>query len=85
MQMVKNIRNNNKKIPSAFLKRAKRAIPPANADSWGIEEFYDGNMERECIEETCSAEENMEVFDHEERHRESWQRLEGCFSKYKLL
>jgi hypothetical protein len=83
--MVKNIRNNDIKITSAFLKRAKRATPPANADSWGIEEFYDGNMERECIEETCSAEENMEVFDHEERHRESWQRLEGCFSKYKLL
>ena len=72
-------------MTSAFLKRGKRAIPPANADFWGLEEIYDGNMERECFEETCHAEENMEVFDHEERHRESWQRLEGCFSKYKLL
>ncbi|CAG5112897.1 Oidioi.mRNA.OKI2018_I69.chr2.g7062.t1.cds [Oikopleura dioica] len=68
-----------------FLKRTRRSTPPANADFWGIEEFYDGNLERECFEETCSAEENMEVFDHGERHRESWHKLQGCFSKYKIL
>ncbi|XP_038675853.1 vitamin K-dependent protein Z-like [Scyliorhinus canicula] len=39
-----------------FLSRFRRA------NSFG-EEWYTGNMERECVEETCSKEEAREIFE----------------------
>ena len=29
----------------------------------------------------CNREENWEVFDNDELHRESWSKLKGCFTK----
>merc|ERR1719495_47573 len=49
-----------------------------------LEEMKQGNLERECIEEQfdpCNREENWEVFDNDELHRESWSKLKGCFNK----
>ena len=32
-----------------------------------LEETWDGNLERECMEETCTYEEAFEVFDNKEQ------------------
>merc|ERR1712126_680048 len=65
-----------KETASSFLSRAGRIF------FW--EEAKQGNLERECIEEQgdpCNKEENWEVFDNDELHRESWSKLKGCFTK----
>lgn len=60
-----------KEEAESFLVRSKRWV--------GVfEEWNQGNMERECFEEVCNAEENFEVFDLQEPHRESWSKLKGC-------
>ena len=48
----------SKEKASEFLSRAKRA------NSF-FEEIYEGNAERECMEETCSYEEVREVFEND--------------------
>ncbi|XP_031414027.1 coagulation factor X isoform X2 [Clupea harengus] len=50
---------------SQVLKRGKRANSP-------FEEFRQGNMERECVEEVCDREEAREIFEHEEKTDEFW-------------
>ncbi|XP_062383230.1 coagulation factor X [Sardina pilchardus] len=47
------------------LKRWKRANSP-------FEEFRQGNMERECVEEACDYEEAREIFEHPEKTDEFW-------------
>ncbi|XP_036396299.1 coagulation factor X [Megalops cyprinoides] len=47
------------------LSRTRRANSP-------FEEFRQGNMERECIEERCSQEEAREIFENDERTNEFW-------------
>ncbi|XP_062867481.1 transmembrane gamma-carboxyglutamic acid protein 3 isoform X2 [Trichomycterus rosablanca] len=37
-----------------------------------LEEFWQGNIERECVEETCSFEEANEVFNNKEKTMEFW-------------
>ncbi|XP_012684426.2 transmembrane gamma-carboxyglutamic acid protein 3 [Clupea harengus] len=37
-----------------------------------LEEFRQGNIERECVEESCSFEEANEVFENKERTMEFW-------------
>lgn len=49
------------KEASSVLQRQRRA------NSNRLEEVIPGNLERECIEETCSYEEAREVFENEER------------------
>merc|ERR1711893_60239 len=46
-----------------------------------LEEVKDGNLKRECFEETCDQHENYEVFDDQESHRESWSKLIACKQK----
>merc|ERR1719402_342616 len=63
-----------KESAGSFLQRSRRFL--------GIfEEMKQGDMERECFEEICNKEENYEVFDHDERHKESWSKLKGCSLK----
>ena len=45
-----------------------------------LEELKDGNLKRECFEESCDQHENYEVFDDQENHRESWSK-EGLDSE----
>jgi len=40
-----------------------------------LEETWDGNLERECMEETCTYEEAFEVFDNKEQADEVWRYL----------
>ncbi|XP_048091191.1 coagulation factor X [Alosa alosa] len=47
------------------LKRWKRANSP-------FEEFRQGNMERECVEESCNWEEAREIFENNEKTDEFW-------------
>merc|ERR1712227_67888 len=61
------------KLFLGFLRRSKRFLAI-------FEEMKQGNMERECFEEVCNAEENYEVFDRREPHNESWSKLQGCAS-----
>ena len=43
------------------------------ANSWNhFEESLQGNLERECLEETCSFEEAREVFETDEKGLVSW-------------
>lgn len=37
------------------------------ANTGAFEEFFKGNLERECIEEKCSVEEAREVFENDEK------------------
>merc|ERR1712227_871149 len=46
-----------------------------------LEELKDGNLKRECFDETCDQHENYEVFDNQENHRESWSKLIACKQK----
>jgi len=46
----------SKERASAFLSRSRRA-------NGGFEEMKEGNLERECIQETCNNEEFNEVYD----------------------
>ncbi|XP_034970813.1 coagulation factor X [Zootoca vivipara] len=48
-----------------FLERAKRA-------NSAFEEFKQGNIERECMEERCSKEEAREAFEDQEKTEEFW-------------
>ena len=41
---------------------------PRSSNKYGLEEFHEGNMERECIEESCSPEELTESLDRYEKH-----------------
>ncbi|XP_030635439.1 coagulation factor X [Chanos chanos] len=50
---------------SQVLNRQRRA-------NSGWEEFRQGNMERECVEERCDFEEAREIFEHDERTDEFW-------------
>nr|AAA72920.1 E.coli gene 10/human coagulation factor IX fusion protein [synthetic construct] len=43
---------------------------PKRYNSGKLEEFVQGNLERECIEEKCSFEEAREVFENTERTNE---------------
>ncbi|KAL2087427.1 hypothetical protein ACEWY4_016255 [Coilia grayii] len=47
------------------LKRTKRANSP-------FEEWRQGNMERECVEERCDREEAREIFENDEKTDEFW-------------
>ncbi|XP_063315791.1 coagulation factor X-like [Pelobates fuscus] len=49
----------------SVLSRLKRA-------NTAFEEFKKGNLERECVEETCSYEEAREVFENEEQTKKFW-------------
>ncbi|CAG5104301.1 Oidioi.mRNA.OKI2018_I69.chr1.g1186.t1.cds [Oikopleura dioica] len=51
---------------------------------FGLEELQEGDLERECIEETCTKSENFECFDHDERHNESWSKINGCWTMLEL-
>ena len=51
---------------SQFLSRQRRA------NSGGIEEISEGNLERECIEEVCNFEEAREVFENHDQTIEWW-------------
>ncbi|XP_010866408.1 transmembrane gamma-carboxyglutamic acid protein 3 [Esox lucius] len=55
----------NGKDAHSVLKR----FPRANSF---LEEFRQGNIERECVEESCSFEEANEVFENKERTMEFW-------------
>ncbi|XP_076836062.1 transmembrane gamma-carboxyglutamic acid protein 3 isoform X2 [Brachyhypopomus gauderio] len=55
----------NGKDAHSLLKR----FPRANGF---IEEIWPGNIERECVEESCSFEEANEVFDNKEKTMEFW-------------
>lgn len=46
-----------------------KRIPRANAF---LEELRQGNLERECVEESCSFEEAHEVFENKEKTMEFW-------------
>ncbi|CAB1315787.1 unnamed protein product [Coregonus sp. 'balchen'] len=46
-----------------------KRFPRANSF---LEEFRQGNIERECVEESCSFEEANEVFENKERTMEFW-------------
>ncbi|KAM6178247.1 coagulation factor X [Rhynchocyon petersi] len=59
----------NRKWANNVLQRVRRA------NSF-LEEMKKGNLERECMEETCSYEEAREVFENDEQTKEFW-------SKYK--
>ncbi|KAF7707315.1 coagulation factor IXa isoform X1 [Silurus meridionalis] len=48
------------------LQRSKRA------NTGAFEEFFKGNLERECMEERCSVEEAREVFENDEKTVEFW-------------
>ncbi|KAM4601682.1 uncharacterized protein ACJ7VT_019731 [Polymixia lowei] len=50
---------------SQVLTRRRRANSP-------FEEFRQGNMERECIEERCDREEAREIFEDEDKTNEFW-------------
>lgn len=45
---------------------------PRRYNSGKLEEFVQGNLERECIEEKCSFEEAREVFENTEKTTEFW-------------
>uniref|UniRef100_A0ABK0M2D0 Coagulation factor IX n=1 Tax=Rattus norvegicus TaxID=10116 RepID=A0ABK0M2D0_RAT len=45
---------------------------PKRYNSGKLEEFVQGNLERECIEERCSFEEAREVFENTEKTTEFW-------------
>jgi hypothetical protein len=46
----------------------RRLVRIRRANSWHhTEEVHQGNLERECIEESCSREEAREVFENDER------------------
>lgn len=45
----------------AVFQRYKRA------NTGAFEEFFQGNLERECIEELCTVEEAREVFENDEK------------------
>lgn len=51
----------SEKTADSFLKRHKRE----NAGMF--EEFLQGNLERECIEEKCNLEEAREIFENDEK------------------
>ena len=51
---------------SQFLSRRRRA------NSGGIEEIQEGNLERECIEEVCNFEEAREVFENHDQTIQWW-------------
>ncbi|XP_042314228.1 coagulation factor X-like [Sceloporus undulatus] len=53
------------KIANKFLERRKRA-------NSAFEEFKQGNIERECMEEKCSKEEAREAFEDHEKTDEFW-------------
>ncbi|XP_074529087.1 transmembrane gamma-carboxyglutamic acid protein 3 [Halichoeres trimaculatus] len=61
-------------MAAAFLNGAKahsilKRYPRANGF---LEELRQGNIERECVEESCSFEEANEVFENKERTMEFW-------------
>ena len=64
----------NRREAHAYLSRARRA------NSF-LEEMKDGNLNRECFDETCDQHENYEVYDNQEAHRESWSKLVACRDK----
>ncbi|XP_058514595.1 coagulation factor IX isoform X2 [Ochotona princeps] len=45
---------------------------PKRYNSGKLEEFIQGNLERECIEEKCSFEEAREIFENTEKATEFW-------------
>ncbi|XP_063809196.1 coagulation factor X [Pseudophryne corroboree] len=64
LQQAENVFVTHEKANS-ILQRWRRANSP-------FEEFKKGNLERECMEETCSYEEAREVFEDDEKTREFW-------------
>merc|ERR1712212_1048465 len=75
-QLNQNEEMSSREMASSLLSRAGRLF--------FLEEMKQGNLERECIEEQgdpCNREENWEVFDNDELHRESWSKLKGCWAK----
>ncbi|KAM4664731.1 coagulation factor IX [Discoglossus pictus] len=65
------------KSASSVLVREKRY------NTGRLEEFVNGNLERECMEETCNYEEAREVFENTEKANEFWnQYIDGdqCLS-----
>ncbi|XP_038153755.1 coagulation factor IX-like [Cyprinodon tularosa] len=46
-------------------------------NSGWFEELKMGDLERECLEETCSFEEAREVFEHTELTNEFWKKYSG--------
>ncbi|XP_043983131.1 coagulation factor IXa [Gambusia affinis] len=56
----------SEKTADSFLKRHKRE----NAGMF--EEFLQGNLERECIEEKCNLEEAREIFENDEKTMAFW-------------
>ncbi|XP_077630028.1 coagulation factor IX [Crocuta crocuta] len=60
---------------TVFLDRedaAKILSRPKRYNSGKLEEFVQGNLERECMEEKCSFEEAREVFENTEKTVEFW-------------
>ncbi|XP_060231649.1 coagulation factor IX isoform X2 [Meriones unguiculatus] len=60
---------------AVFLDRenaSKILIRPKRYNSGKLEEFVQGNLERECMEERCSFEEAREVFENTEKTTEFW-------------
>ncbi|KAM7338261.1 hypothetical protein ACRRTK_001745 [Alexandromys fortis] len=60
---------------AVFLDRenaTKILIRPKRYNSGKLEEFVQGNLERECVEERCSFEEAREVFENTEKTTEFW-------------
>ncbi|CAJ0929266.1 unnamed protein product, partial [Ranitomeya imitator] len=60
------------KSASSVLVRQKRY------NTGRLEEFVAGNLERECIEETCVYEEAREVFENDEKTVRYWSSLLQC-------
>ncbi|XP_040324513.1 coagulation factor IX [Herpailurus yagouaroundi] len=50
---------------------------PKRYNSGKLEEFVQGNLERECMEEKCSFEEAREVFENTEKTTEFWKQYVG--------
>lgn len=70
-------KSKNKSSSSEFLKRSKRANRWYNP----IEEIFEGNLEKECIEEACDFYEMNEIDDNWVISREKWEFYQKCHQK----
>ncbi|XP_006909412.1 vitamin K-dependent protein Z [Pteropus alecto] len=73
--------------PSVFLPRSKAnevLIRWKRAGSYLLEEFFEGNLEKECYEEICVYEEAREVFENDVTTDRFWEKYMGgtpCISQ----
>ncbi|XP_032827538.2 coagulation factor VII-like isoform X3 [Petromyzon marinus] len=53
-------------------REASRLLRVRRVNDHGLEEFFPGSLERECMEERCSLEEAMEIFPDKEAAKSFW-------------